>query len=126
MTKVVNIKNSELRKIGYRDFNHWNSLPQNIYIGRANSYLGVPASKFANPYRITSYSDRTSVLEKYENYIRSSPQLLKCVNELDMKTLGCYCFPEKCHGDILIKILKEKVSDIVFVGYNVIVVLIYF
>ena len=43
MSQVVNIKVQELRKQGYKDFNEWNSLPENVYIGRANRFLKVSA-----------------------------------------------------------------------------------
>ena len=28
--------------------------------------------------------------------------------ELEGKVLGCWCHPEPCHGDILVKLLREK------------------
>jgi hypothetical protein len=31
----------------------------------------------------------------------------KVLKKLKNKVLGCWCYPEKCHGDILIKILEE-------------------
>lgn len=109
MSKVVNIRASELRKNGFKNFFHWNSLPENVYIGRENPYLGIPASIFANPYKIRDF-DRKTVLEMYEKYIRNSPELLKRIYHLKAKNLGCYCYPDACHGDILIKILNEMVS----------------
>ena len=45
-----------------------------------------------------------------EKYIRNSPELLKRIYHLKAKNLGCYCYPDACHGDILIKILNEMVS----------------
>ena len=111
MSNVVNIRIQELRKHGFKNFHEWNSFPENVYIGRANYYLNIPASKFANPYKIRDF-DRKTVLQMYENYIRRSPKLLNSIHELKLKTLGCYCFPEECHGDILIKILNEIVSKL--------------
>ena len=111
MSKVVNIKNSELKKMGYKDFHDWNSYPQNTYIGRTNPYLQVPSSIFANPYKIHN-SDRETVLKQYENYIRNSPHLMSKIHELDKKNLGCYCFPQRCHGNILIKILVSRMQHI--------------
>lgn len=113
MSKVVNIRASELRKNGFKNFVYWNSSPQNVYIGRANPYIGASASIFANPYKIGDL-DRKTVLEMYEKNIRNSPQLLKRIYSLKAKTLGCYCYPELCHGDILIKILNEMVSYTIF------------
>ena len=116
MSQVVNIKVQELRKQGYKDFNEWNSLPENVYIGRANRFLKVSASKYANPFLLKDY-DRKTVLKLYEDYLRKSPWLIKSIKELDKKNLGCFCFPLPCHGDILIKILKELVSKYIFKLY---------
>ena len=113
MSKVVNIRASELRKNGFKNFVYWNSSPQNVYIGRANPYIGASASIFANPYKIGDL-DRKTVLEMYEKNIRNSPQLLKRIYSLKAKNLGYYCYPEACHGDILIKILNEMVSYTIF------------
>ena len=33
--------------------------------------------------------------------------------ELDGKVLGCWCCPEECHGDILVKILQELKEKII-------------
>jgi hypothetical protein len=38
----------------------------------------------------------------YTEYIKNKPELLKLIPvELKGKTLGCWCKPEACHGDIL-------------------------
>ena len=55
MSRVVNIRIQELRKHGFKNFHEWNSFPENVYIGRANYYLNIPASKFANPYKICDF-----------------------------------------------------------------------
>ena len=34
-------------------------------------------------------------------------ELMNQLPELKNKVLGCWCYPEKCHGDILFKLLKE-------------------
>lgn len=51
---------------------------------------------------------RKEVLLKYENWLLENPDLLKSLPELEGKTLGCWCHPEKCHGDILVKFLKSN------------------
>lgn len=83
MTKVVNLKKDDY----------------DVYIGRG--------SKWGNPYKIGRDGNRNEVIKKYEDYIRNS-DLYNQVEELDSKTLGCYCRPKACHGDVLIKIIQEK------------------
>lgn len=71
-----------------------------IFIGRGG--------KWGNPYKIPSDGDRDEVIEKYEKYIRKNKTLLADIEELRGKKLGCFCYPLSCHGDVLIKLLKER------------------
>lgn len=84
MTRVVNIKREKA----------------DVYIGRG--------SKWGNPYVISPPErTRAHVVAYYEIYIRTKPELMAALVELKGKTLGCYCAPLLCHGDVLIKLLKE-------------------
>ncbi len=82
-----------------------------IYIGRKINMGGwnLPQSKWANPYKIKDIESIDKCLQLYEEYIRSNKILMMSLSELQGKTLGCWCKPKKCHGDILIKLLKELV-----------------
>lgn len=64
-----------------------------VYIGRG--------SIWGNPYVIGKDGTRAEVLAQYRTYLESSPDLLSQVYNLRGKTLGCYCAPLSCHGDIL-------------------------
>lgn len=85
MTRVVN-----LRKDKY-----------DVYIGRP--------SIFGNPFEIGKDGTREDVIEKYRKYlydrINNDEEFRKKILELDSKTLGCFCKPERCHGDIIIEFL---------------------
>ena len=77
-----------------------------IYIGRDVKYgLYIPGSKWQNPFSVSEYG-REKCLELYEKYIITNPKLMNSLPELKGKILGCWCKPEKCHGDILIKLLN--------------------
>lgn len=65
-------------------------------------YIGRP-SKWGNPFEIGKDGSREDVIHKYEKYLLSSPKLISELYELKGKTLGCWCYPNKCHGDILVK-----------------------
>ena len=66
-------------------------------------------SKWGNPYLIKFPTTRKIVIELYENYIREKrPNLINALPELVGKTLGCWCKPLACHGDILIQLMIEK------------------
>lgn len=62
---------------------------------------------WGNPFIIGEDGTREEVIEKYESYIRSRPDLMARIHELKDKTLGCWCAPKACHGDVLIKLVKE-------------------
>ena len=70
-------------------------------------YIGRP-SKWGNPFVIGKDGDRNEVCEKYRQYILKQEHLLKSLSELEGKTLGCWCHPAKCHGDILAELIIEK------------------
>jgi hypothetical protein len=107
-TKVVNVHKPNLIKMGYKDMGEWVKDPNNVYIGRNNPYIeGATGSKYQNTFKVDKYG-RDRCLELYEQSIRSNPTLMNQIEELRGKTLGCWCHPLGCHGDILIKILNEK------------------
>ena len=73
---------------------------------RYDIYIGRP-QKWGNPFSIGKDGDRDEVIMKYEDWIKTQPHLLNSLHELKNKTLGCWCKPQACHGDILIKLIKE-------------------
>lgn len=108
--KVVNIKKEHLKKRGINSFNEWKQNEKHLYVGRNMDFYvkGACGSKWENPYNIKQY-DRSLCLELYESYIRNTPELYNSLDELlSYKELGCWCKPEACHGDVLIKLLNEK------------------
>lgn len=70
-------------------------------------YIGRP-SKWGNPFKIGPDGSRKQVIEKYRKYILNNDDLLKCLHELEGKTLGCWCKPKACHGDILVELINRK------------------
>lgn len=72
--------------------------PYDIYIGRP--------SKWENPYRIGVDGTRKQVIEKYRTMILNST-LKNDLEELKGKTLGCWCKPKQCHGDVLVELVNN-------------------
>ena len=72
-----------------------------------NTYIGRP-SKWGNPFEIGRDGTREEVIRAYEEWIRTQPALLNDLVELRGKTLGCWCKPAACHGDVLVKLLNEQ------------------
>ena len=68
--------------------------PYDVYIGRP--------SKWGNPYKIGADGSRQDVIRKYRIWILANTSLIKQIrSELRGKTLGCWCRPNACHGDVL-------------------------
>ena len=71
---------------------------------------GALGSKWGNRFTFKK-GDEDSLkqcLVRYENQIRKNPDLFNAVVELEGKEIGCWCKPSPCHGDILIKLFKER------------------
>ena len=83
---------------------HCEREPFDIYCGRGSSKLGLPPSKWANPFRIGRDGTREQVIAKHSNWLPTQPHLLTALHELRGRTLGCHCAPQACHCDTLLKL----------------------
>lgn len=72
-------------------------------------YIGRP-SKWGNPFEIIRDGTRESVIAQYEAWIRTQPELMAALKDLDGKILGCWCSPKPCHGDVLLKLIESERS----------------
>ena len=99
---------------GIKDKTAWLNNPRNTYIGRYNRTLGCQ-SIWHNPFKMTneSASERVRVVWNYLYTIHQDEVLFNKIHELTGQTLGCWCTPELCHGDILIHLYKE---NLIFLG----------
>lgn len=86
-TKVVNIKKGE---------------EYDVYIGRP--------SEFGNPFEARAYG-LIKCIKLYEMHLRNKlstdPTFKDRLLALEGKRLGCFCKPNLCHGDIIVKLLNE-------------------
>lgn len=87
---------------------HCKKEPYDIYIGRpsiwGNPFTHIKDRKTKAEFLVETREDAVIA---YEKWIRNNPPLLGKLIELKGKTLGCWCKPKSCHGDILIKLIKE-------------------
>jgi hypothetical protein len=106
MSKVINIKKANLKKIGYDDLEDWLQDENHIYIGRNMTFYvpGATKSKWANPFSVKEYG-REECLTMYKKHVKEN--LIDDLHELKGKTLGCWCSPESCHGDVLMRLVKK-------------------
>lgn len=75
--------------------------PNDVYIGRP-SVLG-------NPFVIGRHGDRAQVIAQYRRWLwgkleAKDPQVLAALRALKPEAnLVCWCAPEPCHGDIVVR-----------------------
>jgi hypothetical protein len=95
---------------------HVSREPYDIYIGRTvmfqSSRPTFVGSKWGNPFRVPKgydvVADPKNILRRYEEYVRSRPDLMAALPELRGKVLGCWCAPKPCHGDVLLRMAAES------------------
>lgn len=123
---VVGVKRQELLKMGIDNLQIWMNTsiyPNHLYIGRhGRIFIGSKEDKFVyhfkrskwhNPFKVGKDHSLEESLELYEAYLRDNVELMKSLNELSGKVLGCWCHSYKpskdhpCHGDVLVKVWEE-------------------
>jgi Domain of unknown function (DUF4326) len=88
--------------------------PHVVYIGRRWTMGGynLPANPWRNPYTVKRYG-REQAVALYREYILNSEELLSRLDELEGRTLGCWCkLDERCHGDVLMELLETRESPV--------------
>jgi hypothetical protein len=65
-------------------------------------YIGRPGI-WGNPFVMGKDGSRDDVVAKYRAWVQTQPDLLAKLSELRGKTLGCWCAPQACHGDVLLE-----------------------
>ncbi len=58
-------------------------------------------TKWGNPFEVPRDGNRREVCALYEDYYWEQPHLQQAIGELRGHVLGCWCYPERCHGDFL-------------------------
>jgi hypothetical protein len=81
--------------------------PGAVYIGRQMRFLWLRRSKWANPFKIGLDGTRAEVIAKYRDYLLSRPELMAALPELCGKDLACWCWPEACHGEVLLELANS-------------------
>lgn len=105
---VVCVKKAELAKRGYNNYADWARVPGHVYIGRSMEFYvpGTKKSKWHNPYSVKKYG-LEECLRLYEEYLASSSLSADIAELRGVTELGCWCAPGPCHGDVLVRLLKN-------------------
>lgn len=76
-------------------------------------YIGRPGP-WGNPFPLEKEEDRQEVIDQYRSWLLqeiSSGRIQKeKILALRGKSLGCWCAPKACHGDVLLEI-AEKIQE---------------
>lgn len=65
-------------------------------------------SEWGNPYEMPGDGTRETVCASFEIYFARKLSLHFEIGSLAGKVLGCWCYPEQCHGDYLARQSKER------------------
>ena len=89
-TKLINYRTYNLDRSKITPIDRWTSLGNFFIIGKDGN--------------------REEVIAKYKIYfyerLKNDPSFKKLVRKLAGKTLGCWCTPLPCHGDVIIEYLE--------------------
>lgn len=115
-TYIVNVKVKYIRP-KYNNLKEWMKDPLNVYIGRRGivfidgARFPEKSSVWSNPFKINKNRNRGKVIKMYKKYIVKKiikEDMFSQLLELKNKNLGCWCHPEKCHGDVLIELMNDE------------------
>jgi len=77
-----------------------------VYVGRPSKW-GNPFSHKVNTQARYRVGSRQEAVDAYRNWLPTQPQLMESLHELAGMTLGCWCSPQLCHGDVLVELANQ-------------------
>jgi len=69
-------------------------------------------SQWGNPYELGKDGDRDTVCNSHIYYFKKKLSLHQQLMDIKGKVLGCWCYPERCHGNYL-KDLADGTNEII-------------
>ena len=85
-----------------------------VYIGRGSPY-GNPYSSKDSAYGAIRVATREEAIDSYRRWLFGEVELegwtrptIEQLEALRGKTLGCFCRPKACHGDVLAALFDER------------------
>src|ERR1700756_184565 len=104
---IVNVRKTKGRRAD-EDLIKWaEESGRFVYLGDAVRHTRYQRSPWFNPAKGRK-TDHNRAVNEYRSYISKRPDLLAKLSELRGKVLGCWCYPEACHGNILIELCYAK------------------
>ena len=90
---------------------HCKQASYDVYIDRPSKW-GNPFTYIADRKTKAQFvvADRDAAIAAYAEWIQTQLHLLAALRELKGQTIGCWCKPQVCHGDILAR-LADALPD---------------
>jgi hypothetical protein len=89
---------------------HCKKQEYDVYIGRPSKW-GNPFTHISDNKTLAKYivKDRETAIAMYREWLTNGEgkHLLADLHELKGKTLGCWCKPMSCHGDVLTELANK-------------------
>ena len=97
-----------IHKDGITRVVHLKKEKYDVLIGRPSKW-GNPFTHISNKHTLaqTIVGSRQEAIDRYRDWIIQQPELMNSLHELKGKTLGCWCKPAACHGDVLIELIEQ-------------------
>lgn len=70
------------------------------------------SSDWGNPFEMPHDGNRDTVCDSFEIFFHRKFSLHNRIDELRGKVLGCWCYPQRCHGSYLVTALEKTNADL--------------
>jgi predicted NAD-dependent protein-ADP-ribosyltransferase YbiA (DUF1768 family) len=84
-----------------------------VYIGRTMKKHGLVGHKLANPFKLSEGEPRGSTIARYRAWlwgqIKEGKITVQDLLDLRGKDVVCFCHPQPCHGDVVLKAVEWAV-----------------
>ena len=116
MTKQQTLAGDEVTSVVHLGHSEYD-----VYIGRSDGGNGHMLSKdvgergwLGNPFEVGEYTREQSIEEfeyEFEKKCYENQEFRDAVIDLHGKTLGCFCKPKDCHGDVIAQYVNGRTND---------------
>lgn len=90
---------------------HYRKEKYDVYIGRPGKW-GNPFTHLKTKTQAEfQVATRQESIDKYREYLLSNKELMAELCTLKGKTLGCWCKPKSCHGDVIVDVIEKYCKD---------------
>jgi hypothetical protein len=95
-----------------------NLVPRVVHCKRSEFDVMIDRdTKWGNPFGSKDVSrakykvgSRDEAIKEYSKWILKQDELMSSLHELKGKTLGCWCKPKRCHGDVLVSLVSDMID----------------